>query len=58
MTTDRSYRKALPLEAAIAELRRVRRDAVRPARSSTPCCAVVERGDVVVDAPARPSLVA
>ena len=23
MTTDRSYRKALPLEAAIAELRRV-----------------------------------
>ena len=31
MTTDRSYRKALSHEAAVAELRKVRRDAIRSA---------------------------
>ena len=36
MTTDRSYRKALPLEVAIDELHKQRRHAVRPGAWSTP----------------------
>ena len=57
MTTDRSYRKALPLEAAIAELRRVAGKQFDPAVVEA-VLRVVERGDVVVSAPALPARVA
>jgi putative nucleotidyltransferase with HDIG domain len=57
MTTDRSYRKALPLEAAIAELSRVAGTQFDPAVVEA-VLRVIERGDVVVAAPSRPSLVA
>jgi putative nucleotidyltransferase with HDIG domain len=57
MTTDRSYRKALSLDAAKAELQRVAGTQFDP-RVAEAVLRVVERGDVVVHAPARPSLVA
>jgi putative nucleotidyltransferase with HDIG domain len=56
MTTDRSYRKALPLDAAIAELRRVSGTQFDPAVVEA-VLRIVERGDVVV-VPPRPALVA
>jgi putative nucleotidyltransferase with HDIG domain len=57
MTTDRSYRKALSLEAATAELQRVAGTQFDP-RVADAVLRVVERGDVVVEAPAAPKLVA
>jgi HD-GYP domain-containing protein (c-di-GMP phosphodiesterase class II) len=57
MTTDRSYRKALTLEAAMAELKRVAGTQFDP-RVVEAVLRVVERGDVVIDAPAAPKLVA
>ena len=57
MTTDRSYSKALSLDAAKAELQRVAGTQFDP-RVAEAVLRVVERGDVVVHAPARPSLVA
>jgi HD-GYP domain-containing protein (c-di-GMP phosphodiesterase class II) len=57
MTTDRSYRKALSLDAATAELRRVAGTQFDPAVVDA-VLRVVERGDVVVSAPASPRLVA
>ena len=55
MTTGRPYRKALPLEAAIAELRRVAGSQFDPAVVEA-VLRVVERDEVVVHAPPRPAL--
>jgi putative nucleotidyltransferase with HDIG domain len=57
MTTDRSYRKALPLDVAIAELSRVAGTQFDPAVAAA-VVRVIERGDVVVSAPTAPRLVA
>ena len=57
MTTDRSYRKALSLDAALAELRRVAGTQFDPAVVGA-VLRVLERGEVAIDAPAVPRLVA